>query len=282
MKVTDINPHIRFAEQIYLKRKPAQFNVFDCRIFCVVSGEVEIDIENSHYVLKEASLFYCAGGSRYIISCKQGCQLLCLNFDLSQDRKDITENRAPLKINPKNPPRYKLKEEIEDCAFFNSHFVIENDYSLNSKIKSIIKEFENKQIFFREKAGAVLKDILVDMYRTDLKKSENSTSAIETVISYINTNYENKIANSDLAKLTGYHEYHLNRIFKKQTGMTIHKFIMQVRINEAKKLIMTTDIPIYSIAEATGFNSDTHLSNCFKNYFGYSPLEYKANFKNRI
>ena len=160
--------------------------------------------------------------------------------------------------------------------------VIENDYSLNSKVKSVIKEFENKQIFFREKASAVLKDTIVDMYRTELKKSENSTGAIETVISYINTNYKNKITNSILAKLTGYHEYHLNRIFKKQVGITIHKFIMQVRINEAKKLLMTTDIPIYSIAEATGFNSDTHLSNCFKTYFGYSPIEYKNNFKNRI
>ncbi len=282
MKVTDINPHIRFAEQIYFKRKPAQFNVFDCRIFCVVSGEVEIEIENCRYILKESDLFYCAGGGRYTISCINGCQLLCLNFDLSQDRNDMTENRAPLKISASNPPRYLFKQEIEDCKFLNSHIVIENNYSLNSKVKNIIKEFESKQIFFREKSGAMLKDILVDMHRTQLKKSENSSGAIQTVISYIDTNYQNKIINSDLAKLTGYHEYHLNRIFKKQTGMTIHKFILQIRINEAKKLLMTTDTPIYSIAEMTGFSSDTHLSSCFKNYFGYSLMEYKNNFKNRI
>ena len=282
MKVIDINPHIRFAEQIFFKRKPAKFNVFDCRIFCIVSGEMEIKIENCRYILKESDLFYCAGSNQYTISCINGCQLLCLNFDLSQERNDITENRAPLKINGSNPPRYVFKQEVEDCEFLNSHIVIENNYSLNSKVKNIIKEFESKQIFFREKSGAMLKDILVDIHRTQLKKSENSSGAIQTVISYINANYQNKIINSDLAKLTGYHEYYLNRIFKKQIGMTIHKYILQVRINEAKKILMTTDDNIYHIAETMGFNSVAHFSNCFRNYFGHSPLEYKNNFKNRI
>lgn len=282
MKVIDINPHIRFAEQIFFRRKPAKFNVFDCRIFCIVSGEMEIEIENCQYVLKESDLFYCAGSNQYTISCENGCQLLCLNFDLSQERNDIIENRAPFKINGSNPPRYVFKQEVEDCEFLNAHLVIENDYSLNSKVKSVIKEFENKQIFFREKSSAMLKDILIEMHRTKLKKSENSTDAIQNVISYINANFQNKIINSDLAKLTGYHEYYLNRIFKKQIGMTIHKYILQVRINEAKKMLMTTDENVSHIAEIMGFNSVAHFSSCFKNYFGYSPFEYKNNFKNRI
>ncbi len=282
MKICEINPYIRFAERILFKRRPGQFNVFDSRIFCVVSGEIEIEIENCCHILKKGDLFYCAQGGRYIIGCKNICELICINFDLTQDRNYITESRAPLKIEATSSSRYVLEDRVEECDFLNSYLVIENDYSLNSKVKYITEEFENKQIFFREKSSAMLKEILVDMYRNELKKSENSLDTVERVISYIKANFENKIVNSNLAKLTGYHEYHLNRIFKKQTGMTIHQFILQVRINEAKKLIMTTDIPIYSIAEMTGFNSDTHLSSCFKNYFGYSPIHYKNNFKNRI
>ena len=282
MRVIDINPHIRFAEQIHFKSRKAQFNVFDCRIFCIISGEMKIEIDSCNYNLYQNDLFYCIGGSVYTISCQEGCELICINFDFSQERSNITESRAPLKISSPNHIRYKLQNKIDDCEILNNHIFIRDNYTINSKIKELTEEFNNKQIFFREKASAVLKEILIDMYRNELKKSENSLDTVEKVIAYINSNYHRKIVNSDLAKLTGYHEYYLNRIFKKQTGGTIHKYVMEVRINEAKKLIMTTDMPIYIIAQKTGFNSDTHLSNCFKNYFGYSPIEYKNNFKNRI
>ena len=282
MKLCEINPYIRFAEKIYFKRKPAEFNVFDCRIFLVVSGEVEIEIESTNYVLKKGDLFYCAQGGNYIIGSKDVCELICFNFDLNDKRSNITEKRAPLKIESTDCAKYFLEDTVEDAHLLNSYMVLENDYLVNQRIISLIEEFENKQIYFREKASAMLKDILIDICRKELKKSENSLDTVEKVIGYINSNYHTKILNSDLAKITGYHDYHLNRIFKKQTGGTIHKYIMEVRINEAKKLIMTTDIPIYIIAQKTGFNSDTHLSNCFKNYFGYSPIEYKNNFKNRI
>lgn len=282
MKFGEINPYIRFAEYMYIKRKPARFNVFDCRIFYIVSGEAEITIENNKYILKESDVFYCAGGMVYTIGCNTGCELLCLNFDLTNDRSNITESRAPLKSDPKKPPRYKVENNIEDCDFLNSFCVLKNSYNLNAKIKSIIEEFEKSQRFYREKSSAILKDLLADMYREELKRSENSSNAVENVISYINANFKEKIINSDLAKLTGYHEYYLNRIFKKQTGMTIHKYILQVRLSEARKLLLTTDIPLHSIAEMTGFGSDTHLSNCFKNYFCYSPMDYKNSFKNRI
>jgi len=55
MKICEINPYIRFAEKILFKRRPGQFNVFDSRIFCVVSGEIEI--ENCCHILKKVICF---------------------------------------------------------------------------------------------------------------------------------------------------------------------------------------------------------------------------------
>jgi len=282
MRVIDINPHVRFAEQIFFKSKKSQYNVFDCRIFCIISGEMQIEIDNCRYNLCQDDLFYCAGGSVYTISCNDGCELVCINFDLTQERSDVTESRAPLKISSKTHIRYKPLSNIEDCEILNHHIFLKSNYEINSKVKKLTEEFSGKQIFFREKASAALKGILIDIYRNELKKSENSSDAVEKVISYINANFSSKITNSNLANMTGYHSYHLNRIFKKQTGMTVHKYIMEIRLNEAKKLIMSGGLPLYSIAQMTGFNSDTHLSSCYKAYFGYSPIEYKNNFKNRI
>ncbi len=282
MKLCEINPFIRFAEKIKIKRKPEKFNVFDSRIFLVLFGVIEIEIEESYYKLKSGDVFYCAKGSCYTIVCSDICELLCLNFDLTQKRNIYSEAYAPVKIKSSSEIVFYNDDVIEDCTYINKFFYMENEYLIKTQITKIIDEFENKRIYFREKSSAILKDILIEMSRRELEKNINSFDAVEKTIAYINDNYGSKIINEQLAKLTGYHQYYLNRIFKKQTGKTIHKYIMEIRINEAKKILMTTKLPICIIAQKTGFCSETHLSNCFENYFGYRPKKYKELFKNNI
>lgn len=55
-----------------------------------------------------------------------------------------------------------------------------------------------------------------------------------------------------------------------------------MRMDEAKRLLLNTDIPIQDISEKTGFNNDTYFSNIFKNKFGVSPLKYRKKYKNKI
>ena len=85
-----------------------------------------------------------------------------------------------------------------------------------------------------------------------------------------------------LSELTGYHEYHLNRLFLTHTNTSLHKYILNVRINEAKKILMNTDLSLAAIAEKVGFNSNTHFSSYFKQVVGLSPLEFRKRFRNKI
>ena len=282
MKICDINPHIRYAQLINYKTDSSKVNVYDCRVFCVLSGEADIVIENRHYVLNKNTFFYCCAGSVYTICSVEGCCILTLNFDLDQSRNDIINCYTPHKLSDNERIIYKNNIFVDDCDFMNGHIFVKDNLRFYGEVEKIIKEFSDKKIYFREKSDAVLKNLLIDVYRTELAKSENSSEAIEKAIAYIRAEYKNKITNRDIASVAGYHEYHLNRLFLKHTGMTIHRYILETRLDEAKKLLVNTDSQISAIAEICGFNSTAHFTNYFKQIFGCTPSKFKLDLKNKI
>ncbi len=68
-------------------------------------------------------------------------------------------------------------------------------------------------------------------------------------------------------------------IFKESTNMTFIEYLTQVRLKEAKKLLKTTDLLIYKIAERVGFNDPHYFSLTFKKNTGMSPVEFRKNLE---
>ncbi|MNR41474.1 Transcriptional activator NphR [compost metagenome] len=62
---------------------------------------------------------------------------------------------------------------------------------------------------------------------------------------------------------------------KEVTGYTINSYVMQKRMEEAKKMLLTKDDSISSISEKLGFNTTVHFSRTFKQYAGASPQMYR-------
>ncbi len=274
MQVFEINPFLRFADSISFKSSRAEVNVFDSRIFSVISGCADILIDGQRFNLCEGSLFYCAGGSCYSLTTSESCIINVLNFDLTQQRNNITRSLPPYKLNGASA-KYGREVILDDGGDLNSYIYIKDGYGLQAKISDIINEFSQKRPLYMEKCSAMLKDSLIEIYRSRMFVKTPSLKTLEKVISYINLNLNKKITNAELAAKAGYHEYHLNRLFLKHIGKTIHQYIIDARIEKAKSLLATTDMTIVEIAESAGFNSSTHLCGCFKSAVGLVPSEYR-------
>jgi AraC-like DNA-binding protein len=67
----------------------------------------------------------------------------------------------------------------------------------------------------------------------------------------------------------------LTRHFIEQTGLSPKQFQQQARLEEVKRLLATTPLPITTIAYETGYPSSQHLSSLFHRYTGLTPLEYR-------
>ncbi|WP_233611631.1 helix-turn-helix domain-containing protein [Amycolatopsis sp. WAC 01376] len=69
--------------------------------------------------------------------------------------------------------------------------------------------------------------------------------------------------------------YHFIRVFKEKTGETLHRFLGGLRIEEARRLLRGTDLPIARIAERCGFATPGALSAAFLRHTGSRPSEYR-------
>lgn len=281
MKFNAVNPHIRFAEQINYRSKGKLVLVKDCRVFYIISGHGVISIAGKKYRLLPGTLFFCRENSVYAIE-SNGITLLSLNFDLGQSRAEMTNSIPPVVVENEQLERKCLNETITDCDSFNSHLYIENGETYFDVLQSIVSEFAQRRIYFREKSSGILKDLLTELARDCLFSTDNSTNAIFQAIAYINQNLEKNLTNKQLANKVGYHEYHLNRLFLKHTGKSIHQYILTRRLNEAKRLLLNTTLPMGEIAECVGFNSISHFSSYFKQVVGITPYQYRMKFQNRI
>ena len=281
MYLSEINPHIRFAEQISYRSAGKAVIAKDCRIFYILSGRGEILIADQRYELMENSLFFCRENSIYTII-SDGFSLFALDFDLTQRYANIVDAMPPVHAETTNIPEDINAETVDDCSFLNSHIYIKNGERYSEAIENIILEFKLRKLYFREKSGGILKGVLTDIARGQTLPADSSASAVSRVIDYINTNFEKSITNKQLAEMVGYHEYHLNRLFLQHTGQSLHQYLLTQRLNEAKRLLLGSDLSLSEIAERCGFNSSAHFSSYFKRITGLPPYQYRIKFKSGI
>ncbi len=144
--------------------------------------------------------------------------------------------------------------------------------------------FKMKEIFEMFAPGAVIKEPLVSKYLTDILTAfllyEPETLATERdvsehTISYINEHFKDKVTTEVLAKNAGLSPFHFIRIFKEETGITPHEYLLRTRIDMAKYLLKNTNMAVKDICFATGFSCESVFCSAFKRSSGLSPNAYR-------
>ncbi|MBF8808134.1 MAG: helix-turn-helix transcriptional regulator [Enterococcus lacertideformus] len=99
---------------------------------------------------------------------------------------------------------------------------------------------------------------------------------VKTIVNHIDNHLYERITIDELAVLTEKHKNHLCSHFKKEMGTTVHRYIQEKKINEAKHLLLFTDHSYEEIGNLLAFSSQSHFIQSFKKITGYTPKEYKS------
>ncbi len=102
---------------------------------------------------------------------------------------------------------------------------------------------------------------------------------IEQVIQYMNAHYPENLSINDLAKLIGRSPSAFRRVFKQKTGRSPIEFLIQIRLEKARKRLLATNEPITTIALACGFNSPSHFTASFLKKYAASPRSYQKLYR---
>lgn len=120
-----------------------------------------------------------------------------------------------------------------------------------------------------------------------MENSENITGAIEDkIIKSALSELENKFCTpiklSKIAEKNFISYVQFLRRFKKAVHMTPEQYLITLRMNKAKTLLLSTDTPVSEISGLCGFENAYYFSNAFKKTFKVSPSEYRKSIKGSI
>lgn len=111
--------------------------------------------------------------------------------------------------------------------------------------------------------------------RTDSREPLEQACNIEDVKKFIHQNADQVLDRAQLAKMMGYSVPHFHRIFTAEVGENITAYIRRVRLERAANKLITGAVDLTQIALAAGYQSHAAFSKAFKQYFSYTPSEFR-------
>ena len=182
------------------------------------------------------------------------------------------------------------KEELQ-CQYMHkvmvkAEFMLKDSYGLTEELS---KQFENYYSNMRNLSAAKAVDVCYKILGTAIeKRKENqenddakySKDYISAAVAYIDEHLDDE----DLSIVSVATHVYLNpvyfgRVFKHTFHMTFKKYLLQRRMELAKRLLEDGRTSIGNICEQVGINNPSYFSHLFKDYTGKLPSEYKKEYE---
>lgn len=100
---------------------------------------------------------------------------------------------------------------------------------------------------------------------------------VNNILSYIEKNLDEDLSLNRIEEEVHYSKFYINRLFAKETGCTIYKYIQKRRITEAARQLAGTCKPIAEIAQEAHYNSQQAFTLAFRQIYYCTPQEYRKN-----
>jgi len=226
--------------------------------------------------LRRGGLVLFQPGTVYSFAPQKEVTFAVFDFDFTHEYAERTEFLPPCPTASFEEERAHRRVEFSDAPCFSAPLFLENAVVLETKLEEIVQEFRQKRLLFRGKSSALFKEVLFDLART-VKVGNDARDVMTRLFQYVDEHIHEPIDNRAIGKALYYNPNYLNRLMHRQTGMSLHRYILQKRLNLAAKYLVSTSIPIGEIAVGLGFHSAAHFSNFFKKEMGTTPARFRKN-----
>ena len=110
------------------------------------------------------------------------------------------------------------------------------------------------------------------------KIEPNANSLINSAKNYIRKHYANKLTMVQAADYVHLNPSYFSKLFRSKTGVTFTEYLTNVRITQAKQLLLNTDDRICDICLNVGFSDNVTFNRAFRRVVGVSPTDYRTQF----
>ena len=232
--------HNKFASQTRIERHEIKFN----ELTFLFSGEMTYYVNDVMHVITSGDIIYVPAGSIR-----------------QRETGDVPNDY--LSINFHSDVPLEFETVLKNC--------------INNEVKILLNYYESANSSPSTDRQAKLKLVLetLIMQITDNMFDSYTSPLSAEIISFITSHYTEKITLNDISQATFYSAAYCENEFKKTTGKSIINYLIDIRVNAAKKLLSESSMSCARIAAAVGFEDANYFSRIFKKRTGYSPLKYR-------
>lgn len=283
MRFFDANPFVRQAlvgnlDKSNIYDVNTKIRTVDSRLFYIISGGGNMTIEGVSYPIMPGTAVLFSAGTEYVWE-TESTKYYAVNFDYTDGHSHIKKTFHPIHSDVFDEGQITERPCFEDENFFNKPAILQGVHSLEPIIAQITTEYCIGGDRCDELLSSLMKAAIITVMRTaesQIRTKESvSDVPVRRIISYINMNYGMPISNEDIAARFNFHSTYLNRVFRADTGESIHAFLIKRRINAAMEMLRSESLPIGEVAKKCGFNSLYHFTKAFKKRVGMTPSEYR-------
>ena len=202
------------------------------------------------------------------------------------DYHQITSNGisfSHIKVKPSILPDWiiqKLHSFRNPIVFHLTDKQYDKFYSLFKMVKDEIEDKDhNNSLDIRVSLMEIIFTLFIRLDKDNTSLYDDSVTAKVIYFLQKNNRFTQKVSLDEIAEYVSYSKYYTSNMFHKQYGMTIQDFIINQRIEYAKKLIIETDLSITEIVLESGFASTSNFYSKFIKLVGCSPLKFKKDYK---
>ncbi|MDD2970668.1 MAG: response regulator [Lachnospiraceae bacterium] len=176
------------------------------------------------------------------------------------------------------------EKQLYLTGFFNHvKRIVASVEKLVAENKTLVGTKRIEQIMEEFRCGDTISDIFLHMNLYISKtlqayydrKNAMKKQPIIKAEEYISQNYMQDISLEDMAQLVGLSGAYFSKLFKSVEGMNYIDYLTQVRLDHSKKLLITTNMSIKSIAATVGYLDEKYFRKLFKKVVGIKPSEYR-------
>ncbi|WP_028986628.1 response regulator transcription factor [Thermicanus aegyptius] len=128
----------------------------------------------------------------------------------------------------------------------------------------------------KERAG-VIEKIVDDKLVHAFDKNSGAREPIREAIQFIDQHLKEEISLKDVAEYVHLNPSYFSVLFKEQVHLTFSEYITRRRMQRAKELLITTNLPISEVAEEAGYKTTKYFIKLFKEIEGITPSVYRRN-----
>lgn len=245
----------------------------DFEICCLLSGEISVISLNEKFLFRQGDLWIMNPFQSHELKAESPALVLALQV----------------------PPSFfsAYYPQIENMIFSLRDFAAsdkpDTSVMFDLLIRTALCFFRMEPLYELKCAGFInlLFHELLERYpHTVLPEKERNAyrkkaGLIRALTDYVDTHYTRKLLLSEIARESHLSLSYLSHFFKDSFGISFQEYLLRIRCEKARQLLLLTNQTLLDISISCGFSDMKYFSRGFRKQYGYSPNEYRKNFNQK-